>query len=61
MSPLILGALKKALCDCKIPEAGPGHVVYRVDGDLLYERVKALVDMQEKPSTVNREGRNVWC
>lgn len=61
MSPLILGALKKALSDCKIPEEGPGHPVYRIDGDLLYERVKAIVDAQERPSAVNREGRNVWC
>lgn len=60
MNPLILGALRKALSDCKIPESGPGHTVYRIDGELLYERVKALVDMQEKPSAVNREGRNVW-
>lgn len=50
---VIKRALERALEECVYQEAGCGEVVISVDGNILYDRVKAIVDMM--PDT--REAR----
>ena len=50
---VIKRALERALDECIYAEAGRGETIYKVEGNILYNRVKAIVDMIPDTRKVN--------